>query len=187
MYDSQTQSYMFRMREAVIHFAPTTVPDARSRYTFRANTLPSTERNIPCNLDIPQEQSTSFPWTSVYILHLKRMEHSTVYNLNLKRTVVYSLQFQPQRNSPILGQPRRYIYSIFYINICCHLPFFWAVAIALFVIRFTNVVRVNGHLCSYYTVIFLNIQLQILPFFKPKISVTCILYFKQYLFFGKLN
>jgi len=56
-----SRQQLFLTREAVKHFTPTSVPDARSRHTFRANTLPSTEENIPCHLDIPQEQSTSFP------------------------------------------------------------------------------------------------------------------------------
>jgi len=56
-----SRQQLLLMREAVKHFTPTSVPDARSRYTFRANTLPSTEGNIPCHLDIPQEQSTLFP------------------------------------------------------------------------------------------------------------------------------
>ena len=189
MYDSQTQSYMFRMREAVHisrqqlflmreavkHFTPISVPEARTRYTFRANTVPSPERNIPCHLDIPQEQSTSFPWTSVYILHLKLMEHSSVYILNLKGTHL-SLDSQ------------EYIYSIFYISTCCHLPFFWAVAIALFVIRFKNVVKVNDHHLGSYLV-YSDISKYLTPnytiFQTKKNSVTCILYFKHNIFFGK--
>jgi len=92
-----SRQQLFLMREAVKHFTPTSVPDARSCYTFRANNLPFPEMNIPCNLDIPQEHSTSFLWTSVYILHLKWMEHSSVYNLNLKRTVCLHSTFSTSR------------------------------------------------------------------------------------------
>jgi len=124
------------MREAVKHFTPPSVPDARSRYTFRANTLPSTERNIPCHLDIPQEQSTSFPWTSVYILHLKRMEHSTVYSLNLERTVCLHSTFSTSREltypwtakkTHLLHLLRQHFLSSTMLLSCC---------VALFVIRF---------------------------------------------------
>jgi len=179
-----------RLADTVVH-----VPDARSRYTFRANTFPSPERNIPCHLDIPQE--TDYFASMNIRLHsprcLKWMEHSTVYNLNLKRTVclhsIFSTSSQlPQVNSPILGQPRRHLLHLLHQHLlestilmsCCDC-----------VIRYSfkpNVVRVYDHLglCSYYTVIFLNIQLQIIPLFQSKNFSNLYFIFKR-IFFGKLN
>ena len=158
MYDSQTQSYMFRMheavhisrqqlflkREAVKHFTPTYVPDARSRHTFRANTLPSTERNIPCNstfhknslLRFHEHPSTFSTWSEWNIFPSTfSTSRELSYPWTAKKTHVLHLLHQHLLASTILLS-------------CCDC-----------VIRssFKNVVKVNDHLCSSYTVIFLNI------------------------------
>ena len=51
------------MREAVKHFTPTSVPDARSCHTFRANILPST---------FSTSRELTYPWTAkkTHLLHL---------------------------------------------------------------------------------------------------------------------
>ena len=98
----------FQMREVVIHFAPTLF--RLQKGTFRV---------------------ISHSTKTVYFISMNIRLHSPPE----ANGTFFRLHFQPQGNSPILGQPRRHIYSIFYIHTCCHLPFFWAVAIALFVIR----------------------------------------------------
>jgi len=111
----------FQMREAVIHFAPTLF--RLQKGTFRV--------------------ISTFHKNSLLCFH----EHSSTFSTWSEWNILHST-ISTSRNSPILGQPRQYIYSIFYISTCCHLPFFWAVAIAFSVIRLKNVVRVNGHLYS---------------------------------------
>ena len=113
-----------------------------------------------------------------YILQSQPQENSlsTFYILNLKGTYL-SLDSQEDTSTPSSTSTLAVIY---------HASELLRLRYSLFV---KNVVRVNDHhlgLYLQYTVIFLNILLQIIPFFKPKISVTCILYFKH-IFSGKLN
>jgi len=82
-----SRQQLFLMREAVKHFTPTSVPDARSRHTFRANTLPSTDGNIPCHFDIPQE--------TVYFVSMNIRLHSPLED----NGTFFRLQSQPQENS----------------------------------------------------------------------------------------
>ena len=128
MYDSQTQSYMFRMREAVHisrqqlflmreavkHFTPTSVPDARSRSHF-APTL--------------------------FRLHFQPQENSlsTFYILNLKGTHL-SLDSQEDTSTPSSTSALPVIY---------HSSELLRLRYSLFV---KNVVKVNDHhlgLCLY--------------------------------------
>ena len=153
MYDSQTQSYMFRMREAVhisrqqlflmreaVHISRQLPFQMREAVTHFAPTLFRLQKGtfhvIP-----------TFHKNSLLRFH----EHPSTFSTRSEWNIFPST-ISTSRNSPILGQPRRYIYSIFYISTCCHLPFFWAVAIALFVIRFKNVVKVNDHHLGSYLV-----------------------------------
>ena len=150
-----SRQQLFLMREAVKHFTPTSVPDARSRYIFRANTLPSTEGNIPCNFDIPEKTVYFISMNIRLLLHLKWMEHSSV-----NRTVYLHSTFSTSRElsypwtvkkTHLLHLLHQHLLSSTILLSCCDC-----------VIRssFKNVVKVNDHhlgLCSYYTVIFLNI------------------------------
>jgi len=132
-----SRQHPFLMREAVIHFAPTLFRLQKGTFrvisTFHKNSL----------LCFHENSSTFSTWSEWNIL-LSTISTSS-------EQFVYILHSQPQRNSPILGQPRIHLLHLLHQHLLSSTP-----SSELLRLRYSlfvkNVVKVNDHhlgLCLY--------------------------------------